>query len=68
MRAVIAFCWHTCVCICVCVREKTGDRRERESRRRGMHVSGGTLIRSDSSITGRILATSPEHVASGNGG
>lgn len=44
-----------CVCVCMCVREKTGDRREREResrRRRGMHVSGGTLIRSDSSITG----------------
>lgn len=40
------------VCVCVCEREKTRDRRERESRRRGMHVSGGTLIRSDSSITG----------------
>lgn len=43
---------YVCVYLCVCERENGRSARERESRRRGMHVSGGTLIRSDSSITG----------------
>lgn len=43
-RAVIAFCWHTRACARKPVRQRETDR--------WIHVLDGTLIRSDSSITG----------------